>query len=208
MRIGLMSVVLVLGGCAASRGAREAPAPRAASVLAGWMAGEFSNRAQAAADRDFDAVEMVVAPIWPESERGEWLYVEQARAGMRDRPYRQRVYRLRDRDEGGVRIEVYLLPDPKSFVNAWADAGVFDGLASEDLVLVQGCDLVVKRVDHAEFAGGTEGRNCASTVQGATFAEATLRATPREIEVWERGFDASGKQVWGEDGPHVFERER
>ncbi|HRW89883.1 MAG TPA: CpcT/CpeT family chromophore lyase, partial [Flavobacteriales bacterium] len=60
--------------------------------LASWMTGSFSSAAQAEADTNYYAIELEMARIWPERTDGVWLYVEQAVAAKKEKPYRQRVY--------------------------------------------------------------------------------------------------------------------
>ena len=51
------------------------------------LVGSFSSAAQADADSNFRAIDLHMVPIWTDRTDGPWLYVEQAVAEARDRPY-------------------------------------------------------------------------------------------------------------------------
>ena len=49
---------------------------------------------------------------------------------------------------------------------------------------------------------------CASDLRGAAYATSEVTITPQFVLSWDRGFDNTGKQVWGAtEGPYVFLRE-
>ena len=174
-------------------------------TLAAWMTGSFSSSAQAAADEAYFDIRLEMVPIW--EERGRWLYVEQAAATALDRPYRQRVYRLSREPDGAFRSEVYALPEPLRFAGAWCEVAPLADLTAEDLVLREGCAVILERVDEATFGGSTAGTGCESTLRGATYATSEVVVTSDGIESWDRGFDAEGTQVWGaEKGPYLFDK--
>ena len=79
------------------------------------------SEGQAAEDSAFYEIELEMAPIWSERKDARWLYVEQAMAGHKDRPYRQRVYRLGRLDSGRFESAVFRLPGEKRFIGAWTD---------------------------------------------------------------------------------------
>ena len=61
--------------------------------------------------------------------------------------------------------------------------------------------------DEPAFTGGTIGDGCASTLSGADHATSEVRVEADAIRSWDRGFNASGTQVWGaESGPYEFIR--
>ena len=57
------------------------------------------------------------------------------------------------------------------------------------------------------FEGGTVGQGCESTLMGATYASSQVVLRAEGSSSWDRGFDASGRRVWGATaGPCRFER--
>lgn len=172
-----------------------------------WMTGSFSSAAQAAEDPDFYHITLEMAPIWSGREDEYWLYVEQAAAEARDKPYRQRVYRVTESADGSIESTVFLLPDPEQAIGAWKNENPLADLSPDDLELRTGCSVFLKRKDTQHFSGETRGAECGSTLRGASYATSQVVVSPKGIKSWDRGYDAEGQQVWGaEKGPYLFRR--
>jgi CpeT protein len=195
---------LALAGCQAT----PAPVPDI-QVVQQWLCGSFSSQAQAeAAPQDYFDIRLRVVPIWTKRTDGPWLYVEQAASKKLDKPYRQRVYRLRA--EGATVVsEVYALrTDPLRWAGQWKDPWAFDAIGPADLDERSGCAVVLRRVDEASFQGSTVGNGCPSELSGAAYATSEVRLAADGMTSWDRGYDAAGKQVWGAtQGAYRFERQ-
>jgi hypothetical protein len=177
-------------------------------TLSAWMTGSFSSAAQAAADTNYFDIRLRMAPIWTERTDARWLYVEQATAGAQERPYRQRVYRVTAGEGGAFRSEVYALPGPKRFAGAWRRLQPLRTLTPDSLLAREGCAVILRRDGDDRFAGGTDGRACASDLRGAAYATSEVTISPDVIASWDRGFAADGSQAWGATGGgYVFRRE-
>jgi hypothetical protein len=200
MRPLAAAALLLVSACSALT-----PAPSDLDVLAGWMSGSFSSAAQAAADKDYRDIRLHMAPIWTTRTDGRWLYVEQAVAEKLDRPYRQRVYRVHE-DGDELVSDVYELPgDPLRFAGAWSNPLLLQDVGPEQLEPRTGCSIRLRRQPDGSFAGSTDGRSCPSDLRGASYATSEVVITAAMLTSWDRGFDASGKQVWGaEKGPYQF----
>jgi len=136
---------------------------------------------------------------------GSFGSTEQAVAGMADKPYRQRSYRITAIEEGLFRSAVYALPDPESRVGAWRDDEPLSDLSPDDLDLRAGCAVFFRWDDSGEYVGGTIGRGCASSLRGASYATSEVIVGEGRIESWDHGFDSDHAQVWGaEKGPYIF----
>lgn len=200
------SLCLALAACGSTRAAGDTDAAR----LAARMTGTFSSRAQHdAAPDDFFDIRLVMTPVWTERADGPWLYVEQAMAARLDAPYRQRVYHLRDAGGGEVASDVFTLPgDPKRFVGAWRTAAPLGDVTPADLVARDGCSIYLSPSgDGATWTGSTRGNGCASDLRGAKYATSEVVLSDGVLQAWDRGFDATGAQVWGpEKGPYRFVR--
>jgi len=206
---------LISSACHGVSRVDASPTTRDLDVLASWMSGSFDSRAQHDATKDapenaryFD-IRLHMTRIWPERTDGRWLYVEQAEASAQERPYRQRVYRVHA-DERGFASDVYLLPgDVSKFVGAWRRPESLNGVTPESLVLREGCTIRLTRDANGAFVGATEGDACHSERQGAHHATSQVTITESMLTSWDRGFDASGKQVWGATaGPYRFVKQR
>jgi hypothetical protein len=104
-----------------------------------------------------------------------------------------------------ARSRVFEFKYPKAVVGL-CEASMKPTIAASDVEERQGC-LVSLTWDGAAFEGATEGKGCASTLNGASYATSEVTITQDQIRSWDRGFDAADKQVWGAtDGPYVFDR--
>ncbi|MFM7134490.1 MAG: chromophore lyase CpcT/CpeT [Planctomycetota bacterium] len=193
-----LALLALPAGCTTSPVAAppSAPAPDAAAEVAALLEGSYTSAAQAAADPEFLEVELHMRRIWPDRTDGHWLYVEQAMAAARDKPYRQRIYCVANGDSGSVLSMVFELPDPASRIGAWRTPEAFAADAPERLTARDGCVIRLSR-DGDGWSGSTNGRDCLSSLRGATYATSEVRLMHDRIETWDRGFDAADAQVWG-----------
>lgn len=197
-------------GLAICIGLALSPVPARADLptLARWLTGSFSSAAQAAADTNYFDIRLRVVPAWTDRADGPWLYVEQATVSAQDKPYRQRVYRLREGSDGTFTSEVYALPGARRFAGAWRQARPLAELTPDSLLVREGCAVVMRRTADGRFSGGTVGQGCASDLRGAAYATSEVTVGPDMIESWDRGFAADGSQAWGATGGgYVFIRE-
>lgn len=207
-----LGLALALTACAPPgdlRGSQdEAYEDPAIYQIAQVLEGTFSSARQARADSAYFDIRLRTIPIWPSRADGPWLYVEQAAAEAQDRPYRQRVYRIRQAGPGRYASEVYTLPgDPLGFAGAWQEAQPLGGLTPDSLTLRTGCTVFLQQTAPGVYAGGTEGTDCPSGLRGAAYATSAVTLRLERITSWDRGFDADGRQVWGAvAGPYVFDR--
>lgn len=206
-----ISFVLLSFGFLASCAATREPAPARASLdeLLGHLSGDFSSRAQAERDHAYFEVRLSMHPIWRERSDGPWLYVEQAMADSADKPYRQRIYRLRAEADSVV-SEVYELPgDALRFVGAQRDPAKLASLDPAQLLPRTGCELRLQRQDDGRYVGRTGERSCPSDLRGASYATSEAVIVAGRFHSWDRGFDANGKQVWGATaGPYEFVKQQ
>uniref|UniRef100_A0A832HZU0 Chromophore lyase CpcT/CpeT n=1 Tax=Eiseniibacteriota bacterium TaxID=2212470 RepID=A0A832HZU0_UNCEI len=191
------------------------PAPAARSGfspalerLAAWMTGTFSSAAQAARDTSFRDVRLVIVPVWRDRSDARWFYVEQALAGREDRPYRQRVYRLMENEQGVFESAVFTLPAPERFAGRGREREPLAGLTPDSLTERRGCAVYLRRAG-AAYRGGTAGRGCPSELRGAAYATSEVVIERDRMRTLDRGFDAAGAQVWGSTrGAYEFVRVR
>lgn len=200
-------------GCAGSQEAADRELVKTREAMVAMLVGSFSSAEQAKLDpENYRDIRLHTSRIWPERTDGAWLYVEQAAATSLEKPYRQRVYRVTAEPgvgEGGrVLSEVYTLPgDPLVYAGAWREPGKLAGLTPEELLLKDGCTMYMRPERDGSFVGGTVGEGCASELRGAKYAVSEATITPRALRTWDRGYDASGKQVWGATaGGYEFRR--
>lgn len=176
-------------------------------MLAQCLCGSFSSEEQFRSDTNFYDVRLKMIRIWPQRADAIWLYVEQAYADALHKPYRQRVYGLRQLTESTIESKVYEMPDPLRFAGAWKDVTVLNHLSPDSLRERPGCSIFLKKTGPAHFIGTTPGKECLSVRKGAAYATAEVEITSDYFKSWDRGFDADGKQVWGsEKGGYIFKK--
>lgn len=202
---GLMKWMLVL--CLTLIAAVPATAEEPGiDTLFEWMTGSFSSAAQAEDDSNYHHITLEMAPIWADRAGEHWIYVEQALGTMPDKPYRQRVYRVTQVEDGTFVSVVYTMPNPEKYVGAWQAETPLANLKPEDLELREGCTVYLEYdAEKERFTGGTRGEGCSSSLRGAAYATSEVVIIPGRLESWDRGFDQTGAQVWGaEAGPYIF----
>jgi len=175
--------------------------------VATLLTGTFSSADQALADKNYRNTTLHAVRIWPDRTDGPWLYVEQAIAEALDQPYRQRVYQLALAADGTVETRVFTLDDPIRTTGAWRKTTPLSDLTPTRITFNEGCSVFFRAMPDGSFLGATHGDGCASDLRGATHATTEATLSSDQIVWWERGFNASGRQVWGSaTGGYVFKR--
>lgn len=176
-------------------------------ALVKLMEGSFSSEEQSKNDSDFYDIRLHMKRIWPEFSSAYWLYAEQAMADSQDKPYRQRVYRITNTNEGRFESTVYTFPDPLRFAGDWKSENPLSGLTPDSLTIREGCSVTLTMMAEDVYTGGTTGKDCQSDLRGAKYATSEVTVTKSGLITWDRGFDEDGKQVWGSvKGGYMFKR--
>lgn len=205
MRHFLVLLCLLLAANAAQSRPETRKANQNLKYLHRMMQGYYNSSAQAMADPDFFHISLKMLPIW--TDRGHFLYVEQALADRQDKPYRVRVYRLVQLGMNEIASEIYTLKDEAAWIGKWTDANAFDHMSMDDLELKEGCEVIITRMVPNRYEGHTQGTACPSDLRGAKYATTAVTITPKRMSSWDQGFDAYGKQVWGPTkGPYHFDK--
>jgi hypothetical protein len=172
--------------------------------LAHLMAGSFSSEEQHLKDTvNYFDIRLQIIPIWKDRKDGYWFYVEQAMNGYLDKPYRQRVYHLKQNDDTFESV-IYLLKDPLRFTGKPESVEM---LPLDSLTEKEGCSVILKKTGENEFAGGTIGKNCPSDRKGAVYATSKVTISENLLLSWDQGFNEKDEQVWGaEKGGYYFKK--
>ncbi len=169
-------------------------------LLVDMMTGSFDSAAQAETDEEFFEIHLQMVSVWEDRGDGPWLYVEQAAAGYLDQPYRQRVYRIIERDDTVFESQVFLLPDPEHFIGAWKNEDPLAELSPSELIKREGCSVFLTFNEAGFFEGSTNEHDCPSDLRGASYATSEVIIYPNYMLTWDRGYDADHNQVWGSTG--------
>jgi len=173
-------------------------------ILLAWMTGSFSSAEQAETDTNYYDIRLEMIQIWKERNDGPWIYVEQAVAEFKDKPYRQRIYQLIP-ENNIVKSIVYSFNDPLRFARDYKKENPLKQLSPDSLKLRNGCAVYLRRISEDTYKGSTKDKECESVHRGATYATSEVTVKTDRIFSWDRGFDADDDQVWGaEKGGYVF----
>lgn len=177
---------------------------RALEQLAYVMAGSYTSAAQAKADSGYFEIELEMVRIWPKRRDGAWFYVEQATAASKEKPYRQRIYHLREVNDSTFISRILTIKGGASFFGAYRDPLKLATLSPDSLVVLEGCDITLHRRGNT-YVGSTEQGRCPSTREGARYTTSEVVLSADRMVSWDRGWNADGVQVWGaEKGGYVF----
>jgi len=175
------------------------------AALFSLMQGSYNSEKQALADSTYYNISLHMYPIW--NEKGNWLYVEQALNAMQDKPYRQRIYEVKRNEDGVLASYVYTIKGDSLWIGKWKTPSVFDTLTIEQLVLRDGCEVLLTQENDTLFSGKTRDKTCESSLRGAAFATSKVTISPMGIASWDQGFDQNDTQVWGAtEGGYVFDK--
>jgi hypothetical protein len=169
------------------------------------MQGSFNSETQSVADSTYYNISLHMYPIW--KDRGHFLYVEQALNSMQNKPYRQRIYEVKRLTDSTIGSFIYTIPNDSLWIGKWKTPAAFDSIATKDIAIRKGCEVILKRLGKDHYKGSTGERSCESTLRGASFATSEVEIMPKKVISWDRGFDAEGTYVWGaEKGGYIFEQ--
>lgn len=177
------------------------------NALVNMMEGSFSCEEQASNDSDYYDVRLHIKKIWPDNQDGKWLYVEQSVAQYPEKPYRQRICHITQTGNNSFESAVYFLTNPVRFAGAWSDTDLLNNITTDSLKEKEGCIVYISLIDDSTFSGKTADESCTSEASGAKYMTSEVMIRKNEIISWDRGFDETGRQVWGaEKGGYVFKR--
>lgn len=179
------------------------------STLARWMAGDFSNQAQAFENPPFFAhIRVCMRPISIELNSGISLYLEQAYDYSLMNPYRVRVLNLVPQ-ENYISLRNYKLNNTESFEVAARDPESLKQLSIDDLELMEGCNMIVEWHDN-RFIGTIEpGKACLVVRNGkTTYLDNKFEIDAQRLVSYDRGRDPETDELaWGSiAGPFEFEQ--
>ncbi|MEH2404251.1 MAG: chromophore lyase CpcT/CpeT [Nostoc sp.] len=176
-------------------------------ALGEYLAGEFDNREQAIGE----PVWYVHLRLWQRpvnlfTEDSITLFAEQANVINLDKPYRQRIMRLRQKSNSDTSLEVqyYMPQDPGALIGAGHNPALLNTLTPEQLDLLPGCILTVNQEtlarDRYKFtATPLPETRCSFTYLGNRVdVSLGFEATAAEFHSYDKGIDpATGKATWG-----------
>jgi hypothetical protein len=172
------------------------------------LQGEYSSEAQSKEDTSYFNIYLAMYPIWTDRTDGKWLYVEQAMAAKREKPYRQRIYQIKKGENNEVISVIYTFENPLEYANAHQNKELLQKLTFDQITSKVGCEVYMNATKNG-FEGGTKELGCASNLRGASYTTTEIKLEKDKLISWDRGFFTDGKQAWGaEKGGYIFIKQK
>ncbi len=205
----LVVSTIVMAGC----GMKTRSMQYSVEEVAGYLTGVMDTTQQAAAIADAPSVRMTTCEV--EVEEIEeinqtspmiFLYQEQAMTDKLDKPYRQRFLKIAEDDNQQQVESITFKPQqPKKLI------GFCNQPKSQRVITMaelgeNHCSVFLEKKGSG-YLGETQPEGCASNYRGAVKITNTITLDKTGMDTLDRGFDGSGKQVWGaENRPYQFRR--
>lgn len=204
--IALFSIFFI--GCASTNTQTNSSKDPALQEFARLLIGEFSSKEQSLQDTTYLNIHLSMSRIWDEDKSAIWLYVEQAMDAKREKPYRQRVYKLNHPRKDIFTSEIYTLKNQERFIGLQNDPTKRTMITPDMIELKDGCTVTMNK-SIGIYIGGTDADKCPSDLRGASYATTKIILKENMLESWDQGFDKNGVQVWGATkGGYIFVREK
>jgi CpeT/CpcT family (DUF1001) len=178
-----------------------------------FIVGRSDNQEQVQADPDFTPISYRICQVRPVGSsvaaNNRLFYAEQGIHLPGRTITRQSVYQIAQSPDGSIQLTSHSLLTPQEHL------GLCDRTENERLSIDAGifkwdgtCTITYHWNESNEaFEGETPSEGCASTFQGASSLKITEVIKFGELSVWERWYDAAGKQVAGSTkGPYLYKR--
>ncbi|MFZ1333683.1 MAG: chromophore lyase CpcT/CpeT [Flavobacteriales bacterium] len=173
-------------------------------ALASTMEGSYSSSAQALLDTNYFNIELEMVRIWPERTDGAWLYVEQATATNKEKPYRQRVYHVQQVNEDTFTSDILSINSGEKYYGAYKDPLFLSQISPDSVAMLSGCTITLTQKGD-NYVGSTNERDCSNAWGKASYATSEVSISPGLMVSWDRGYNDAGEQVWGaENGGYHF----
>lgn len=180
-------------------------------TLASWMAGDFSNQAQAYANPPFFAhIRVCMRPLPKDLLSATSLFLEQAYDFLLNKPYRLRVLKF-NLVEDRIELENYKVKDEANFYGAARNLDLLKQLTPEDIELLSGCDMNIVWTGNSFKGEIKPGKACIVERKGRkTYLDNSFEVDQEKLISLDRGLDPETDElVWGSiAGPFHFTRLR
>ncbi len=206
----LLSVCLLALGPSAQA---QLPIERQTQEVVSRLIGIMDSSAQAIRNAAYRDVRLTICRVTvedaPASVHGSpvtFLYQEQALSQNLAQPYRQRFLRIApSADRLRVESAVFEPAAPRTLIG-FCTRPEATRLVSMSAIGQSNCSVLLRRAAE-NYVGGTPATGCANHFRDATRVTSEVVLSPAGLESWDRGFDATGQQVWGATaGPYQFRR--
>uniref|UniRef100_A0A7C9DI36 Chromophore lyase n=1 Tax=Opuntia streptacantha TaxID=393608 RepID=A0A7C9DI36_OPUST len=212
----VIKTLVIIGGALLLRRLTKSKTRRDhARLVSHSLSGEKNSREQAARDPDhYFNLRMVTCPAAEMVDGSKVLYFEQAFWRTPQKPFRQRFYMVKPCSKEmkcDVELSTYAIRDVEEYKN-FCDRPKDQRPLPEEVIGDIAEHLTTIHLKHCErgkrclYEGTTPPGGFPSTWNGATYCTSELAVLKNnEIQMWDRGYDDDGNQVWGvKEGPYEF----
>lgn len=189
-------------------------------TLAHYLAGEFENQQQAAAEPIwYVSLRLWQRPIqlFPGDQTGEsaTLFAEQASRIHLDHPYRQRLLHIERSPSHpeSLQVQYYGFHQPSAFKGAGQNPSLLAALTPEQVEYLPGCVLNVTPRSHANgthFVATAPANACCCFHYDGKIGQVSLgfEINPDEYLTFDKGIDPeTGQALWGAImGPYRYQK--
>lgn len=134
-----------------------------------------------------------------------FLYQEQALTNQLNQPYRQRFMAIEaDADQQRVVVRSFKPPFPRAWSGFCSRSQQAHRSAAQPplpaaVLREEVCQVSLRQDPERSdrYTGSTPSAGCPTTFRGAVRITNTITLDPSGMETWDRGFDATGQQLWG-----------
>lgn len=200
-------LVVFISACTTPKKMNTPTEDAALQKFSSLLIGQFSSKRQAEMDSTYFDISLSMSRIWEDRTDAIWLYVEQAMTTKKDKPYRQRVYKLSHPSKSTFVSYIYMIKNQEQIIGLQYDAVKRKTLTPDMITLKDGCAVTLVE-NKGVYQGGTDTNKCPSELRGASYATTKIILKKGFLESWDQGFNNEGKQVWGaEKGGYQFIKE-
>lgn len=212
----VVKTLIVIGGALLLRRLTKSKTRRDhAHLVSSSLSGQKNTREQAARDPDqYFNLRMVTCPAAEMVDGTKVLYFEQAFWRNPQKPFRQRFYMVKPCPKEmkcDVEVSTYAIRDMEEYKN-FCDRPKDQRPLPEEVIGDIAEHLTTIHLKHCErgkrclYEGTTPPGGFPNTWNGATYCTSELAVLKNnEIQMWDRGYDDDGNQVWGvKEGPYEF----
>ena len=184
-------------------------------LLARYIAGEFDNQPQAAAEPVWYVhLRLWQRPVALFTDDSVTLFAEQANALILDQPYRQRLLRLQQStaDDRALQVQYYGFKNPVAFKGAGRNPELLKQLTIDQVEQLPGCVLHVTQPQPAKFAAFPPPDACCYFEYQGEQRQVSLgfEAGPDEFKSYDKGVEpGTDRALWGAImGPYQFSKQQ
>ena len=175
-------------------------------ALGTYLAGEFDNQEQALAEPAWYVhLRLWKRPIPLFTEDSITLFAEQASVVNLEQPYRPRIFRLRQSEQGPqqLKVEFYMFKDISTVKGAGRNPNLLQQITTEQIEFLPNCSLNIKIEQLATgycFETISDSNcPCTFTYQNNTYQVSLgFKVTEKELQTYDKGIEPqTGKAIWG-----------